>query len=230
MPMRMNKPIGTIAYLGGLPAVLEPFCWAWGQMVQFNQEYLVNPGETVWYDRATVSLHPYARNELARRFLGDWLLQLDTDHEFEPDLALRMVVLFDQIGADVLSGVYLMKTHPHVPVLYNWNADGSLAPIADWDRSVSAVEIGSSGGGCLLVRRRVFERIASELKEDPFELIKPFGEDHSFYHRLKRLGIKAYAATAIESPHLHLEKVTVAGHRRKVPGWEIRRQPSMGYR
>ena len=35
-----SKTIGTVAYLGGLANVFEEFCWCWGQLIQFNNEYL----------------------------------------------------------------------------------------------------------------------------------------------------------------------------------------------
>jgi hypothetical protein len=203
-----NQPIGTIAYLGGLPAVLESFCWAWGQLIQFNTEYLCTTGEYVHYDKATVSLHHYARNSLAERFLGDWLLMLDTDHAFAPDLAVRLVSLLHQyreFNVGVLSGIYCHRAGPRSPVIYQWNATGTgLLPIGDWDPGARLIQVGSAGGGALLVARWVYERIQHDLQEGPFDLRKPFGEDHSFFHRLKELEIPAYAAMHVESPHLEV--------------------------
>lgn len=205
-----NKSIGTVAYMGGLPAILESFCWAWGQMVAFNAEW-VGEGTYVHYERSTYSDHAPARNALATRFLGDWLIQLDTDHVFEPDIVQRLVYTADKLGIDVLSGIYQMKSPPHLPVIYQWvgpEDSPGLQPMAMWDEKLKVVEIGSAGGGCLFVRRSVFDQITSELKEEPFDRIHPFSEDHSFFIRLKKLGIKAYAALNIECNHL---KVTSIG-------------------
>lgn len=203
-----NQPIGTIAYLGGLPAVLEPFCWAWGQLIQANAEFLCGPGEYVHYDKATVSLHFYARNSLVERFLGDWLLMLDTDHAPEPDLAIRLVSLLRLVqdrGVGVISGVYCHRAGPRSPVLYQWNEAGDgLLPIGDWDPGATLLQVGSAGGGALLVRRWVYERIERELHEQPFSLRAPLGEDHSFFHRCKELDIPVYAAMQVESPHLEV--------------------------
>lgn len=205
-----NQPIGTIAYLGGLPAVLEPFCWAWGQMIQANSELLAGPGQYVHYDKATVSLHSFARNSLVERFLGDWLLMLDTDHAFEPDLAVRLVTLltvYREFNVGVISGIYCHRAGPRSPVIYQWNKDGTgLLPIGDWDveSHPRLIQVGSAGGGALLVRRWVYDRIRTELHEDPFEIHKPFGEDHSFFYRLRTLEIPAYAAMQVESPHLEV--------------------------
>lgn len=201
-----NQPVGTVAYLGGLQAVLEPFCWAWGQMVQLNAEFMCDPGRYVHYDKATVSLHSFARNSLVERFLGDWLLQLDTDHAFEPDLAVRLVSLLEQhrdVGVGVISGVYCHRAGPRSPVIYEWNASGTgLLPIGDWDEHARLLQVGSAGAGALLVRRWVYDRIRDELCEDPFTVRHPLGEDHSFFQRCRDLEVPVYAAMQVESPHL----------------------------
>jgi hypothetical protein len=210
-----NKPIGTIGYLGGLPAVLEPFCWAWGQLIQYNTEYLVQPGQFVHYVRATMSFHSFARNNLVDTMLGDWLLMLDTDHAPEPDLAVRMLSLMNQTGVEVLTALYLHKTPPFSPVLYQNGIAGGFKPIGDWDQDVSAFAVGSAGAGALLVKRTVFERIRKELKEGPFDIEFPYGEDHSFFRRLDKLKIQAFAAPRIESPHLMVKSVTLEDYRYK---------------
>lgn len=203
-----RKPIGTIGYLGGLMAVPEEFAWSWGQMIQYNAEYLCEPGEYVHLNRATLSFHAAARNLLTQQIYGDWLLQFDTDHSFEPDMAARLVYLMNKHDVDVITGVYVAKTWPHPPVLYRWNDDEKLEQLAAWDASCPLIQIGSAGGGNLLVRRRVFERIRKEMNENPFDIIHPFGEDHSFFLRLKRLGIAVYAAPMVSSQHLGVKGYT----------------------
>jgi len=205
-----SKAVGTVAYLGGLPAVLEQFCWSWGQMIAYNAEW-IQPGQYIHYERSAYSDHAPARNALATRFLGDWLIQLDTDHIFEPDLAARLLWTADKYQVDVLSGVYQMKQPPHVPVLFEWTGpeeSPGLQPLAAWPGGVKVLQIGSAGGGCLFVRRSVFDRIANELQEEPFDKIFPYSEDHSFFLRLRRLEIPAYAALNIHCHHLRVTPVT----------------------
>jgi hypothetical protein len=200
-----RRAIGTVAYLGGLPAVLEPFCWAWSQMVQYNAEYMTSEPlkEYVHYDRATVSFHSFARNSLVERFLGDWLIQLDTDHAPEPDLAVRLVRTADWAGVDVLTAVYCHRAEPGSPVLYQWDAEQNLLnPIASWDPSARVIQIGASGAGALFVRRKVFEQLVRAYHCAPFDILGHFGEDHSFFKRCRDLEIPVYAAVNIESPHL----------------------------
>lgn len=206
-----NKPIGTAAYLGGVPAVLEEFCHSWSQMIQLNQEILCQPGEYVHLDRSISSYHSSARNSLAQQMLGDWLFMTDCDHAFEPDLLLRMVTVLNQAKIDVLTGVYRYRVHPYLPVIYKWNEEaGGFSVLATMDWEAPLQEIDCSGAGCLLVRRSVFQRIWSELGENPFDILHPLSEDFSFFKRLKKLGIKAYCAPQIESQHLKIKRITSA--------------------
>lgn len=207
-----KRVLGTIGYLGGLPAVLEEFAWSLAQLVQFNSEYLANPfaGEIVHYAKATVSLHWFARNSLVEQMQGDWLLMLDTDHAPPPDLAVRMLTTMNACGIDVATALYRHKAKNGPPVIYQWDASGTHAqPIAGWNRSVKAMEIGSAGGGALMVRRSVFARIERELKCKAFDPMPPYGEDHAFFQRLRALGIKSYALLEIESPHLTVQPITM---------------------
>lgn len=198
-----KKIIGTIAYLGGLMNVPEPFCWSWSQMIQYNNSYIVQPNEAIQYYRSTVSLHSFARNDIVNRSKGDWVLMMDADHQFEPDIAVRMLSLMEKYKIDVLTGIYVFKGDPHPPVLYGWDKKKKkFYPLGKWKGVGEIFEVGSAGGGCLMVRWSVFERIKEELKEEPFSHIGDYGEDHSFFLRLKKLGIKVYAATNIQSKHL----------------------------
>ena len=197
--------IGTVAYMGGVMALPEKFCWSWGQMIQYNSEYVCNPGEIIHYERATASYHAYARNMICERIRGDWVLMLDTDHEFEPDIVARMLNKFQKYEMDVLSGMYQYKTHPHCPVLYIWDDEKKgFNLMGDWDKPEGEffIPIASAGAGCLMIRRSVIKRIKDELNEGPFDIKPPFSEDHSFFKRLAELGIQAYCDPSIECHHL----------------------------
>lgn len=211
-----RKAIGTVAYMGGLPAVLEKFTWSWGQMVQFNAEMLCEGTKYVHYMRTAISDHAPARNNLVSKFLGDWLVLFDTDHEFDPDIVTRLVRLADAYDVDVLSGVYQMKNSPHVPVLFQWvkiaedSDELGLQPMVKWDKRAQLMQIGSAGAGCLFIRRKVFDALATAFpKEGAFDKIHPFSEDHSFFIRCRKLKIKAYAAMNVHCNHLRVVPVTL---------------------
>jgi len=208
-----RKPIGTVAYMGGIPAVYESFCWNWGQMIQYNQEMLCNDSEYIHYDRATISDHAPARNGLVNRFYGDWLFMLDTDHTFEPDITHRMLRTMKICDINVLTGIYQFKRPPYSPVIYafmeNENDKELSRPIANWDRTADVFRVDSAGAGCLMVKREVFYRINDELGEEPFTRIGGFSEDHSFFKRLHKLGIKTYCDQRIECKHLIMKPIGI---------------------
>ena len=208
----MNKYIGTVARMGGTPAVLSPFVDSFADLIQWNAQYLCLPGECIHYPRPPrVSIHDVARNIMADNMRGDWLLMLDTDHAFDPDIAYRLLNVADRTGAEVVTAVYQYKDPPHSPVVFRLQGEG-LHPVGAWDESVEVLEVDSAGAGCLWVKRSVFERIEDELKEQPFSRISGYGEDHSFFLRLKKLKIKAVCAMRVECHHLQMRALSLADY------------------
>lgn len=198
--------IGTVGYMGGVMSLPTPFVHSWQQMIEYNYEHLLNPGELIKYDRATVSYHSFARNSLVDNMYGDWLLQLDTDITFEPDLLGRMLNKMYKFDVDVLVGMYLYKSPPHAPVMYNYDpVKKEKQVLGDWQQDADLIPIKGAGAGCLLVRRRVFDKIRAT-GQGPFDIyIKdgaPLSEDHSFFERLWDLKIRAYWPPDIYVKHL----------------------------
>jgi Glycosyl transferase family 21 len=213
-----NKPVGTCCYMGGVMSVPEPFTWSWGNMIDYTNHYVASPGEMVHFDRVTSSYHATVRNEAATKFLGDWLLMLDTDHEFEPDLVARMRSTMEQGNLEVLSGLYRYKAPPYFGLAYRWQEDGKGFTPFPFDLNQPLVPIDCAGGGCLMVRRRVFDRIRNELGCQPFDIMHPLSEDFSFFKRCMDLGIKCWLAPQIQSWHLMYRQVTDKMHAQAMVG------------
>lgn len=210
-----NRCIGSVSRMGGNPAYLGEFVDSFADLIQFNASYLCGPGEYVFYPRfPRVSIHDLARNHIAETMRGDWVLMLDTDHAFDPDICARLLNASDRTGADVVTGMYQYRQPPHSPVLFRFREGKGMLPIGDWDRSVEALEVDSAGAGCLFVRRRVFDRIRKELGEEPFGRIGGYGEDHSFFLRLHKLGVPAVCATKVECHHLQVRPLTISDYDR----------------
>ena len=202
--------IGTVGYLGGIMSLPEPFTWSWGQMLLHTQS-LCKDGDFIQPDHAGQSLHDAARHELIDRMKGDWIVMLDCDTAFEPDLVSRLVGIAQRLNIDVLSGIYSFKQWPHFPVLYMRNPETDRHEVIKrWDRSQDVFQVDAAGSGCLFVRRRVIDRIQSELKERPFTRMGSSGEDLSFFRRLKALGIPAYCAWKVEMVHLDYKRLRVS--------------------
>src|SRR6516164_10248995 len=97
-----SKCLGTIGEMDGVPMVFTKYHRAIKRMIQFNNHYLCRPGEYIHLADTDNSYHSTARNNLAKDMLGDWLLMLDTDHDFEPDLLLRLLDILNRGNLDVL--------------------------------------------------------------------------------------------------------------------------------
>lgn len=199
--MTPYKPIGTIARMWA-DSVSSKYLDCLMDLRAYSERYLCGPGEHIAYKRATVSWHEGGRNELAREFEGDWVLMLDTDHQFAPDLLERMLRLARRENLRFLSGIYQYKFPPHGPVAGCWGPDGTLQPLLDWNRDRALIDVSVVGGGCLLIFREVFDKIRKELKEDPFSIMPRLSEDYSFCKRLESIGVPVKLATTIECHHV----------------------------
>lgn len=209
MTPHSKLPMGTVALMSGLPANLWTFTWSMIEFVQFNCAHVEGPYGFINYQQSRHSLHHAARNEFAETFIGDWLLMLDTDHEFEPDLLARLLNAMRRHQVDVASGLYLKKEWPHRPTVWKWTgekyAEPSSIPLDE------AIEIDAAGAGCLLINRTVFERI-KEMNELPFsthEFAGTTGEDFAFFKRCHMLGIHCALFPWIECHHSKVRKLSV---------------------
>jgi hypothetical protein len=198
--------------MGGVPSVFEDFCWSWGMMVQYNAEYLCRDGEYVHYDRPKISYHSAARNMMVERMRGDWLFMLDTDHKFDPDILGRLLHRMDQYKVQVVTGLYQLRSEPYAPVIYKrhpTDPDGNCQ-MAEWSVARSPLFVDSAGAGCLLIQKGVFQRIKSELGEQPFDQRGPQSEDHSFFRRCELLKIPVLCDPRIEANHLSVEPIDMS--------------------
>lgn len=213
-----NKPIGTVAIMGGIPTVPTPFLTSWTDFVKYNQKHIGD----IHYFSTTTSFHAQARNQIVENVKGNWVLMMDTDQTFGPDILHRMLKRMEQHELDVLVGMYQFKTYPHSPVLFRWNEQGIPIRLVEYQAQEHDqffyFPVDVAGAGCLLVRDSVFDRMLKELKENPFDILPPLGEDFSFFKRLQRLGIQAVCDPAIQVEHLTWKGVRMADYDREAMG------------
>lgn len=209
--------IGTIGIMSGVAAVQTEFMKSLCQMTQFNAEYLCLPTQTIHYAWANQSFHSFARNFLCKQCYGDWILMLDTDHAFDPDLLARMIKLSDEYNIGVLTAIYQYRGEPYPPVLFTKNEADENEPgkhtkkfdrILDFDRDCQLLQVDSAGAGALLIRKPILHAIW-DTNEEPFDIIDKYSEDHSFFIRLAKLDIPVFCATQVEAHHLVLKKLTI---------------------
>jgi hypothetical protein len=203
---------GTIAYRGGTPMIHAPFMESWWRMMDTLRQ------ENYKDVHFMVSHQPYRHTaimELVDGFEGDWLLNLDTDHVFEPETVISLIGEFESKKLDVLSGFYQYRVPPYDPVAYTWNEKENrydcLNPCPS-RFNTDLVPLDAGGLGCLVIRRHVLEHLRSYYDCNPFSPLMEngilWGEDMSFFIRCHKQGIKCWLAPWLEFRHLTVMPVT----------------------
>ena len=162
------------------------------------------------------------RNEVVKTFLErtdvEWLLFIDSDETITVDAFDKLTAAAHAKDRPVVAGLYF-GTQPGgplglprpVPHLYRRADDGvSVVPVADYPAD-QVIEIDAAGTGCLLVHRRVLERIRelADEHEGPdwcwFRDLpvggRWLGEDLYFCRRIRALGVPIVAHTGAILAH-----------------------------
>ena len=179
-------------------------------------------GRIARYSSANVSL---ARNDVARRFLDDfdaeWLLMLDADMVFGPDLLERLLTAAVGAGAPIVGALCFGHVDGELfPTLYA--VDTSAEPIrmrrfAEWPPD-QMFAVNATGAATMLVHRSVLETMRERFPE-PFPWFReevlgeppwgrgapgtgsPMGEDVTFCLRAGVCGFPVYVHTGIDVGH-----------------------------
>lgn len=197
--MSKYKAIGTIGTMFG--DVPRYFHNSYKKMMAYNNRYLVSENQYIHEVDASVSWHEMGRNSMVQDARGEWLLMLDTDHSFAPDMLDRLLYYKKKHNCPVISGMYQYKFPPHAPVCNVWTNNG-LAPIVSWPKDAEVLQVGTVGAGCLLVDRSVYRKITEETGNNPFDIIAGLSEDYSFCLRCKDLNIPIFLAPKVQCHHM----------------------------
>jgi GT2 family glycosyltransferase len=150
-----------------------------------------------------------ARNsacEDALRLGFQWVMFLDDDVIAPPDTFARLV----RHERDVVSGLYYRRHEPICPVAMALDDKGQPQWVTSWSPPDSLLEVDFVGAGCLLIHRRVLERMARPWfeweigKKDPVQGRTALSEDFSFCRRAKEVGFKIHLDTSIHCEHVGL--------------------------
>lgn len=200
--MAKYKCIGTVAVMWG--SWPQNFARCYKDMMELSRRYLCGPNEYIKEVDGSVSWHPSGRNEIVEKAEGEWLLSLDNDHVYAPDLLIRLLNEMKLSGGEVLSGLYLNKhkASGHVPVVLvkSENSD-NLVQLTSWPKGTRHLSVAAVGGGCLLVKNRVFSRLRKHYGDNPFDLVPGLSEDYSFCKKCTDLGIEIILCPQIEAHH-----------------------------
>ena len=154
------------------------------------------------------------RNKVVRDFLGtdlEWLLMMDSDHIWEPQIPYLLLQSAHETDARVMSALYFGVMNSRVsPMWFQRMPNGDFATVQEIHDGVQ--EIGGFGCGMVLMHRSVFEEMAPHYQDDTWKWFghdpvlyhgqwSRYGEDICFCKRLSDLGIKMYGDSRIRIGH-----------------------------
>lgn len=158
------------------------------------------------------SLVYFSRNNLAKAAIkaeADWVLWLDSDMTFPPDLLQRMLKICEDNGLDFLSGLYFRRNPPYSTVLYDrLEATEKGASFTTFESVPDGLfEIGGCGFGGVLMKADVLMDVMGKFKR-MFDPLDGMGEDLSFCWRARQCGYKLYCDSSLEMGHVGYAEIT----------------------
>lgn len=163
-----------------------------------------------WIRLETGPVLDRARNDLTDRFLttdAEWLLTVDSDMMFAPDLLERLLAIADPAERPIVGPLCYSTNHDGVfPVAYRM-VGGRFAFIANPPED-TLLKVDGVGAACLLMHRSALEKIRDDkvLPGQWYDHLflgdKPVGEDLAFCVRARSSGIPIFVHTGIPIRHI----------------------------
>lgn len=172
------------------------------------------------------------RNDIVREFLkteNEWLLSLDTDMVFQPDLLNSLLGSANKAIRPVVGGLCFGGGRVNVPfpTLYTLtnpkdNGGKITRVVRDYPKD-ALCKVDATGAACLLIHRKVLQEMGDKYKDMPDGYPNPhpwfaesvhqgheFGEDWTFCMRLKQMGVPLYVNTAVKLGHVKTQNYNEA--------------------
>lgn len=148
-----------------------------------------------------------ARNNLARQAIkseADWVIWLDSDMVFGPDLLNRMLKVCKENGIDFLTAVCFRRKAPYTPCLFDRleKIDKGASYTALLSVPEGRFKVGGCGFAGVLMSTDVLISVASKFEGRMFDPMDGFGEDVSFCWRARQCGYDIWADSEIELGHV----------------------------
>ncbi len=144
------------------------FCTSYGDIKVETTFSLINMAihatkmglDNIGWEPVSGPLVDKTRNESAAALLkskAEWLWFIDGDMQFQPNLIEHMLsAAFEECPwADIVGGYCNLRGYPYLPTI-----DRGSGQWESHDANVGPLEVIRTGAACLLVKRRVFEKMA----------------------------------------------------------------------
>lgn len=148
-----------------------------------------------------------ARNNLARQAIkaeADWVLWLDSDMVFNPDLLQRMLNVCTENDIDFLTALCFRRKPPYTPCLFD-RLD-KVEKGASYTALLSVPEGRFQVGGCgfagVLMSTDVLISVSAKFNGRMFDPMDGFGEDVAFCWRARQCGYDIWCDSDIEMGHV----------------------------
>ena len=163
------------------------------------------------YGFATSSLIYDARNSLARMALdseADYVLWLDSDMVFQPDLYEELLSVIDD-NHPMVCGLYFSRKEPIIPVIYSsleprkTESGGFIpecVPYEDYPEE-AVFNVAGCGFGAVLMKTQLIREIA-ETYGPPFFPTEGYGEDLTFCRYVGKLGYRIRCNSHAKAGHI----------------------------
>ncbi len=142
------------------------------------------------------------------------ILFLDDDMAFKPNLLTRLM----EHDVDIVSGLYLMRNYPHLPVMFDEAYDDGKCKFAFLSPGKSGlVEVVNIGLGACLIKTDVFRAM-----EEPWITLGECEKDHwcddiAFFNRARKQGFKLHCD--LEAPCGHMMTAIIWPNRSAEGSW-----------
>jgi hypothetical protein len=151
-----------------------------------------------------------ARNYLAKQMLSHpmratHLFFLDSDILPPPETLIKLL----ERNCPIVSGLYHRRLPPHEPMAFTQGRKG-LEPIRLKGPTLREVEF--VGGGCLLIKREVFEKIPHPWFENRWSKEGYWSEDFDFCRKAREAGFKIIVDRSVKAQHI--EPVGIASDKK----------------
>lgn len=154
-----------------------------------------------------------ARNNLARQAIkeeADWVLWLDSDMVFGPDLLQRMMKVCTENDIEFLTALCFRRKPPYTPCLFDRLE--KVEKGASYTALLSVPEGRFKVGGCgfagVLMSTQVILDVGAKFNGRMFDPLDGFGEDVSFCWRARQCGYEIWCDSDIEMGHVGSTVVT----------------------